>query len=200
MCRSYAMNHMRKIGSGLFPWLGLMALLTFSVPSQGTNSYVGVGRCRPCHLQQAESWKNTKMANAFELLKPGVRATEKKAAGLDPQKNYTHDPACLPCHTTGYNQPGGFKSIETTPQLAGIQCEMCHGAGDAYLKPNLMSLQNKEYKRATLVVAGFIVPNAQTCALCHNTKSPFGKKSEHFDFEQRKAQGTHQHLPLKYSH
>lgn len=140
------------------------------------------------------------MAKAFELLKPGVRAEQKKAHRLDPKKDYTHDATCLPCHTTGYGQPGGFVSIEKTPQLAGVQCEMCHGAGEGYLKPNRMSLQNKEYKRAEVVAAGMVIPNAKTCTGCHNEKSPFVKKGDVFNFEQRKAQGTHQHLPLKYRH
>ncbi|MDD5542197.1 MAG: cytochrome c family protein [Acidobacteriia bacterium] len=200
MHRPCAMNRMRKHGTALLPWLGLMALLAVFVPSRVTGSYVGAGRCRPCHLQQAESWKTTKMANAFDLLKPGARTAEKKSVGLDPQKDYTHDSLCLSCHTTGYNQPGGFKTIESTPQLAGVQCEMCHGAGDAYLKPSLMSLQNKEFKRETVMAAGLVIPNTGTCLNCHNDKSPFAKKSGHFNFEQRKAQGTHQHLALKYRH
>lgn len=169
-------------------------------PTLTAGKYVGVGKCRVCQLQQAKSWEGTRMAKAFDLLKPGMQAEQKKAHGLDPQKDYTHDPGCLLCHTTGYGQPGGFVSIEATPHLAGVQCEMCHGAGEGYLKPDLMSLQNKEYKRANLMAAGLVVPNAKTCAFCHNEKSPFVKKGAPFNFEQRKAQGTHQHLALKFAH
>ena len=48
-----------------------------------------------------------------------------------------------------------------------------------------------------VVAAGMVVPDAETCQACHNPKSPF---SSPFDYEARKRQGTHEHLPLKYSH
>jgi len=159
--------------------------------------YVAVGRCRPCHLPQSKSWEQTRMAKAFELLKPGVAVEVKRAHNLDPAKDYTHDPDCLTCHVTGFGQPGGFTSIEKTPNLAGVQCEACHGPGAGYLKPALMSLQNKEYKRSELVAAGMVVPTAETCQKCHNKKSPFYKP---FDFQARLQQGTHAHEGLKFKH
>ncbi len=193
------MRRWRSTGICLLPYFLGFIFIAMN-PAVTAGKYMGFGKCRVCHLQQAKSWEETKMAKAFDLLKPGIRADQKKAQRLDPQKDYTHDPACLVCHTTGYGQPGGFVSVEATPQLAGVQCEMCHGPGEGYLKPELMSLQNKEYKRATLIAAGLIVPNAKTCAVCHNEKSPFVKKGQPFDFEQRKVQGTHQHLALKFAH
>ncbi len=173
--------------------VGILLLLPVELLAQ----YVGVSRCRACHLPQAKSWEPTKMAKAFELLKPGVAAEAKRTHKLDPDKDYTHDAVCLPCHVTGHGKPGGFESIEKTPLLAGVQCEACHGAGAGYLKPNLMSLQNKEFKRAEVIAAGMVLPDANTCKACHNEKSPFYKP---FDFATRKAQGTHEHLPLKYPH
>ena len=35
--------------------------------------------------------------------------------------------SCLPCHTVGYHLPTGFANQSATPQLAGVQCENCHG-------------------------------------------------------------------------
>jgi len=176
---------------------GLAAGILLAMPTNVHAQFVGASRCRACHIAEAKSWEQTKMAKALELLKPGVAAETKRAHKLDPQKDYTHDASCLPCHVTGYGKPGGFESIETTPGLAGVQCEQCHGAGGGYLKPDLMSLQNKEYKRASLVAAGLNIPDAKTCQVCHNKRSPFFTP---FDFETRKAQGTHQHFPLKYPH
>ncbi len=176
--------------------IGLISLL-LALPTAVQSQYVGTSRCRVCHLPQAKSWQATKMANAFELLKPGVAAEQKKAHKLDPAKDYTTDTTCLACHTTGYGQPGGFVSLEKTPNLAGIQCEVCHGAGQEYIKPGKMTLQNKEYKRADLVAAGMEVPSEATCRKCHNEKSPFYQP---FDYESRKKQGTHEHQPLKYAH
>jgi len=129
--------------------LGLAVILfLFSISAAAQAQYIGSGRCRACHLPEAKSWEQTKMARVFEVLKPGVAAEAKKSKKLDPNKDYTHDAACLGCHTTGYGKPGGFESIEKTPNLAGVQCEACHGAGGNYTKPNVMSFQNKEFKRA----------------------------------------------------
>ena len=177
------------------------ALLAVASPATADPSYVGAKKCRPCHFKQYTTWEKTRMAQSFELLKPGVRAPEKKAAGLDPAKDYTTDATCLACHTTGYMKPGGFKSLAATPDLVGVQCESCHGPGSEYLAKDKMSLENREYKRADLVAAGLVVPNAETCtSACHNTKSPFFKHGEAFDFAKRKQEGTHEHVPLKFPH
>lgn len=164
-------------------------------------SFVGAKKCKMCHMKQYKSWETTKMAKVFDLLKAGARAEEKKAAGLDPAKDYTHDAECLPCHTTGYGKSGGFTSIEETPGLSGVQCESCHGPGSEYLKEGKMTLKNKEYKLADLTAAGLVIPGENTCTTnCHNTKSPFVGEDYKFNFEEKKAEGTHEHTPLKYQH
>ncbi len=175
----------------------LPAALLLASPSLFAQSpYLGASGCRMCHPAQLKSWEQTRLAKAFDQLKPGVAAEQKVAKKLDPKKDYTHDAACLGCHVTGYGQPGGFESIEKTPALAGITCEACHGPGGKYLKPNLMSLQNNEFKRAAVVAAGLVIPTARTCETCHNARSPFFKP---FDFAARKNQ-AHQHVPLRYPH
>ena len=186
----------------LAAFLLLFALLGLTnTGASAEHSYVGSKKCKVCHLAQHKSWEQTKMASAFTILKAGERAEAKKKPGLDPNKDYTHDATCLPCHVTGYGKPGGFKSVEETPDLAGVGCEMCHGAGADYMKPGFMTLQNKEYKRAQLLTAGLIIPKAETCtSLCHNNKSPFVGKDYVFDWQKRKDQGTHAHTPLKFSH
>ncbi len=167
----------------------------------GTCVYVGTKKCKMCHIKQFKSWKETRMSQAFELLKPGVRAENKKSAGLDPNADYTTDKTCLPCHTTGYGQEGGFVSVEETPDRVGVGCEVCHGAGKGYLAKGFMTMKNKNFKRADVVAAGLVLPDASTCTgLCHNEKSPFFKPDVPFDWETRKAKGTHEHIPLKYEH
>ncbi len=165
-------------------------------------SYVGTKKCKMCHLDQFKSWSTTRMALAYDLLKAGVKADEKKKAGLDPKKDYTNSSECLPCHVTGYGKPGGFTSIDKTPELAGVSCEMCHGAGSEYTKEQFMSLKNKEYSRAEVLKVGLVSPvTGDRCtSLCHNAKSPFYDKNKPFDFNKRKAEGTHKHLPLKFKH
>jgi hypothetical protein len=167
----------------------------------GDRSFVGTKKCKGCHLKEWKSWSATRMAGTFEVLEAGERAKEKLAAGLDPKKDYTKDKACLPCHVTGYGKPGGFVDLETTPDLAGVGCEMCHGPGGTYTGEGHMTLKNKEYKRADLVKLGLVgeITEAE-CRGCHNSDSPFVGDDYVFDFKSRKADGTHEKFPLKYQH
>jgi hypothetical protein len=156
--------------------------------------YVGPARCRGCHLPQAKSWDEGKMAKAYELLKPGVAAESKREKGLDPKKDYTTDTGCLSCHVTGLGKPGGFENIQKTPRLAGVTCEACHGPGGGYLKPHLMSLQMKDYELADLVAAGLTVPTKAVCETCHNPRSPFHTGRE---LTAEDIRSLHDHVPLK---
>lgn len=141
------------------------------------------------------------MARTFELLRPGTAPETKRKATLDVEKDYTHEPKCVSCHVTGFGKPGGFVSIEQTPELAGVQCEECHGAASEYLKAGGMTLENKHYKRADLVKLGLIVPNREACAsACHNEHSPFRGPGYVFVFEEREAKGAHEIFALKYKH
>ena len=166
------------------------------------HSYVGTKKCKMCHIKEWTSWSKTRMAQAFELLKAGERADKKKAAGLDPAKDYTKDATCLACHTVGFGKPGGFKDMETTPELAGVGCEMCHGPGGTYTQKEYMSLQNAQYKKDQLVAVGLVGQiKGETCTgLCHNNKSPFVGKDYVFDFAARRDQGIHERAPLKNPH
>ena len=183
--------------------LGLCVLATVTAglvcqAAEGELAYAGTKKCRACHLKEFTSWSETKMAKSFELLKPGVAADAKTKAKLDPKKDYTADPNCLGCHTTAYGKAGGYVDMATTPDLAGVGCEMCHGPGGTYLEKEHMSLSNKEYKKVDLVKVGLVGEiTKDQCANCHNSKSPFFKE---FKFEERKTKGTHEKFPLKYKH
>ena len=183
----------------------LFSLFLLAALSSGTRadecSFVGTKKCKMCHIKQYKSWKKTRMSQAFELLKPGVRADRKKLVGLDPDADYTKDETCVPCHVTGYGKPGGFVSVEETPDMAGVGCEVCHGAGSGYLQKGFMTMKNKEFKLSEVIAAGLVIPDESTCVdQCHNEKNPFFKTSPPFDWEKRKAVGTHEHFPLKYNH
>ena len=126
--------------------IALALALTFApagVALANSPSYVGAKKCRACHLKQFQTWEQTRMAKSFELLKAGAHADAKKKMKVDPQKDYTHDEKCLPCHTTGYGKPGGFVSLEKTPELVGVQCESCHGPGGEYLKEGFMTSEEQ---------------------------------------------------------
>ncbi|NIM02343.1 MAG: hypothetical protein GTN89_16445 [Acidobacteria bacterium] len=165
------------------------------------HAYVGTKNCKKCHIKEWKSWAETKMAKTFDTLAPGAAAEAKIGAGLDPDKDYTTDPECLRCHTTGYGKEGGFVDLATTPDLAGVGCEMCHGAGGTYTQDEYMSLKNKEYKKADLVAVGMVdTITVEQCQNCHNTDSPFVGDDYVFDFEAKKDEGTHEKYPLKYPH
>jgi len=191
-----------RIGSTIAAFVALLVLGAVASGSacgqEAEHAFLGPKKCKSCHMKQYKSWSKTKMSQAFEILKPGQRAEAKTAAGYDPDKDYSTDEACVPCHVTGWGKAGGFVSIEETPLLAGVTCESCHGAGEGFLAKGFMTLKNKEFKRADVVSAGLVIPDATTCtSQCHNEKNPFNKP---FDWETRKAQGTHEHFPLKYQH
>ncbi len=174
----------------------LFALSTYaSASASETPEYVGVELCRVCHIPHFESWSKTRMSNTFELLKPGVRSEAKKKAGLDPKADYTSNPACLTCHTTGFGRPGGFVSMEKTPGMANVQCEMCHGPGSIYAE--MMLKVRGTYRREDYIKKGkMILPSEKqnVCTQkCHNQASPFVRAGYKFDFKNRKAIGTHKH-------
>lgn len=163
--------------------------------------YVGSKGCKKCHLKEYKSWEATTMATTFDALKPGERAEAKLKAGLDPDNDYTTDENCVKCHVTGYGKPGGFVDIETTPELAGVGCETCHGPGGTYIQDGYMTLKNKEYKKADIVAVGMVdTVSVDQCKDCHNAESPFVTEGYVFDFEANKDSGTHEKFPLKYTH
>ena len=182
--------------------IAAVALLLGTASTQAQeHEYIGSAKCKKCHLKQYKSWEATTMAKSFESLKPGVGAEAKTAAGLDPNADYTADAKCVGCHVTGYGKPGGFVDFATTPDLANVGCETCHGAGGTYTQDGMMTLDNKEYVKADIVAAGMVaeVGNEQ-CIACHNSDNPFVDASFVFDYEANKDKDSHEHFPLKYAH
>jgi len=75
-------------------------------------TYLGVSKCRECHEPYVKSWEKTKHAAAFASLENAGKAL---------------DPECIACHAVGFGEKGGFRSRASTPELANVQCEECHG-------------------------------------------------------------------------
>jgi len=196
---------LKKTIAGLVSILFIMAFLVVAGNDADAAKYVGAKKCKACHMKQYKSWKKTNMAGSFENLKSGVKAEEKKKAGLDPDKDYTHDEDCVKCHVTGYGKPGGFTSIEETPKLAGVQCESCHGPGgeySKYMKKNQKKWKESGYTTDELKAQGLIIPSEDEkgCMTCHGGDSPFTEKVDpkyKWNFKER-LEKTHTHFPLKY--
>lgn len=79
-----------------------------------TSQFLGASECRLCHSSHYNDWLETSHASALQTL---------KAIGQD------RNAFCLGCHTVGHGEQGGFVSEASTPHLAGVQCENCHGPG-----------------------------------------------------------------------
>ena len=85
----------------------------------GSSPYVGEAVCQTCHAAQHKTWFDSQHAIAYEDLE---------------DVNKAFDPACIKCHTVGFDLPGGFFDMNVTGHLLGVQCESCHGAGKAHVE------------------------------------------------------------------
>jgi hypothetical protein len=124
----------QKSNSLLAPWVALgkatnlvrSAVITklysnafFRVSGPAPN-YAGSKVCLTCHLSLCQYVTNTPHASAFSS--PAFKA-------VGGQTNSS----CLPCHTVGYGLPTGFSFTNKNgvfsyaTNLAGVQCENCHG-------------------------------------------------------------------------
>ncbi len=180
-----------------------------SIISAKGATYIGVKKCKSCHFKQWSSWRKTKMANTFEVLKPGVRSEEKTKLKFDPNKDYTKDATCLGCHTSGFGIPGGYivpadgdaEAQKQAKDNAGVTCEGCHGPGS---KANEIQEEIKEnkrpYKFAELRAVGFHKAEVRSCTPCHNTSDPGKEPGYHFDYEERRKEkeAQHENIELKY--
>lgn len=156
-------------------------------------SYVGATKCDgSCHDPYYQAWKNSPHGKTFGLLKPGERAEAKKRDGLDPEKDYTSDPACLRCHTTGYSQRGGFippgtkykgRDVSTRidpsePNKEQVGCEMCHSVAGGSQFRVVMKNTKGDFKKADIEKYGKRWDYKNVCSRCHgHARNPHkGKK------------------------
>lgn len=183
------------------------ATVAVSLPAvTGEYQYVGSKKCKKCHIKEHKSWQKTKMAKAFEILKPGRSSEAKQKFNLDAAKDYTQDETCLPCHTTGFGHAGGYaippdgdeKAAKKAVKLQGVGCEMCHGPGSAYIKIfDDIQKSKRTYKADELYAKGMYKIDASRCTSCHNEQGPTHDPNEPFDFEKLKDEDTHENQPLE---
>lgn len=175
---------------------GLYAVDSFAMhvdgkPHANDSEYVGSESCGMCHRKAFKAWQKTKLARAIEVLGPKKAVRAKKKMRLDPDKDYTRDPGCLKCHTTGFSvDDNGFTFSEY-----GIGCEACHGAGKKYSR--LMKLKGRNYKRDKMIKLGLITDFTNTCNKCHNENSPVIGSDYLFKHKER-YMGVHGVVKLKY--
>ena len=124
---------------------GLVTLgLDISAETPEGATYVGSAKCRKCHSKELRQWKKTPHADAFDIL---------TTVGKDA------DPECVKCHTTGYDEDSGFVDHASTPELAEVGCDMCHGASSEHI---LVDKKDTEAGKATIAMP------MGPCVKCHN--------------------------------
>lgn len=111
-------------------------------------AFAGAAKCQDCHSDGYDSWSQTKHAAALTSL---------QSVGMHTNVS------CLPCHTLDFGIPTAFKDLASTPALAGVQCENCHGpARDHMAAPNDPSKMPH------------MTESAMLCAGCHTgPQQPF---------------------------
>ncbi|MHC4111332.1 MAG: multiheme c-type cytochrome [Planctomycetota bacterium] len=178
-----------------------------SIISAKGATYIGVKKCKSCHFKQWNSWRKTEMATAFESLKPGVKSEEKTKLKFDPNKDYTKDAKCLGCHTSGFGIPGGYivpadgdaKAKKQAADNAGVTCEGCHGPGSKANEIQEDIKDNKRpYKFEELRAVGFQKAEVRSCTPCHNASDPGKETGYHFPYEEKRKEGQHENIKLKY--
>jgi len=109
--------------------------------ARGESGYAGVEACTTCHDEAREVWNRTRHAHAYATL-----SSQFKEYNLD----------CVSCHVTGYEKPGG-STVTMNASLQNVQCEACHGPGQAHVK---------EPQKPGLIVRD---PKPELCAgSCHH--------------------------------
>jgi 2',3'-cyclic-nucleotide 2'-phosphodiesterase (5'-nucleotidase family) len=75
--------------------------------------------CEACHTEEFGIWQASDHARAFETLV---------------KRSRQFNPDCLACHTTRFEQEGGFTMVLQQPGLTNVQCDSCHGDSARHLK------------------------------------------------------------------
>ncbi|MCK5557275.1 MAG: hypothetical protein KAJ01_02785, partial [Candidatus Hydrogenedentes bacterium] len=119
--------------------------------------YLGSEGCSECHLEQFNIWSENRHSKAFAPLE---------------NEGKQSDPACLPCHVTGYRFFTGFESLSETPDLASVGCEVCHGVGS-----NHAENPTKRYGRTS----------RRDCKSCHDKQN-----SPRFDYNSYYEKMAHE--------
>lgn len=95
-------------------------------------SYVGAQRCGECHDAALAFWNNTRHARAFFTLEKAGKQSDR---------------ACVACHVTGFEKPGGHRSARAAG-LEAVQCEICHGPGSRHAATESLAAIDRAPERA----------------------------------------------------
>ncbi len=157
---------------------GLLSGLAAYAADAPSNDYVGVNKCKMCHMKEYKAWAETKHAHALENLKAADAATIAKMAELLKVEVKDHpetNAECVHCHVTGYKKAGGYSAAADSAKNAGVAfvaCEACHGPGTKHMA---VPMSDKEGRKKAI-----LHPTAETCQGCHTAEI-----SPKFDFAEK---------------
>ncbi|MBL8723505.1 MAG: hypothetical protein JNK49_05630 [Planctomycetes bacterium] len=136
--------------------------------------YIGAGACKNCHNGPAKGdmydhWTKTKHAQAFASLASDKAKEVGKKHGVDePQKSEK----CLKCHVTAYGLPPA-EVKNTLKQADGVQCESCHGPGEAHQKKRFAEASKPGAQPSPITAdETHSARSMDNCNKCHNQDSP----------------------------
>lgn len=128
--------------------------------------FVGAEKCGTCHEAEYDVWKKSGHARATQTL-----------VGLDPPRQF--DPECLACHVTGWHAQAffpyesGYLGLQSTPKLAGVGCEDCHGPGGAHAAAEAGANESRQRELRAAIRLVQARARQQVCVRCHDvTNSP----------------------------
>lgn len=112
------------------------------IPRSSTPAYAGSWSCVSCHTTATKVWKNSHHRWALNTLE---------------KVGHDRDPDCVSCHVVGLQSTRGFKDRVTTPALAGVGCESCHGPAATHVR------NPAQFKLKKL--------DSKACLGCHNPEN-----------------------------
>ncbi len=139
-------------------------------PNDAQKLFAGQESCKECHAR----------INLKEVSGPHVRAFETLI-----KSGNEYNPSCLKCHVTGYERENGFWDVESSMDMAGVQCEGCHGPLVGHVAEERKrafgsidfirgsSGNNPDTRRNRPIKVGM-----HKCSYCHNGKFVLSKPVE----------------------
>jgi hypothetical protein len=143
--------------------------------------YVGVNKCKMCHMKQYKAWQETRHSNALvNLGKADAKAAGDVAAKLKVELKgpAAQNDACVSCHVTGFHLAGGYPGADSTKTavVSNVTCEACHGPGSLHAAAP-MAEKKKFINRMV---------SANMCMQCHTPAM-----SPNFKYEEYVKKGVH---------
>ncbi|MCC7011236.1 MAG: hypothetical protein IT454_01630 [Planctomycetes bacterium] len=156
-----------------------------------TPKYIGSAKCKNCHASaetgdQYGVWQKMGHAKAYEVL---ASDEAKKVAAEKGIADAQKDDKCLKCHVTAFGVPAEQIAKGFDIKL-GVQCESCHGPGEAHMKARLAAAAAEGGDKKPVVLGeGEIIstPDKKLCAGCHNTESPSYKPFCYYKNREKNA-------------